>query len=101
MVTEVSRMANRTVLDPADVAERVRRSTGWRLEGAELVKPYKFKNFVEAVDFVNAITGVAERQNHHPDLVVRWGEVTVRLTTHDAHGITENDFKLAEAIDRI
>jgi 4a-hydroxytetrahydrobiopterin dehydratase len=44
---------------------------------------------------------VAERQNHHPDLVVRWGEVTVRLTTHDAHGITENDFKLAEAIDRI
>ncbi|HEY8802296.1 MAG TPA: 4a-hydroxytetrahydrobiopterin dehydratase [Candidatus Dormibacteraeota bacterium] len=101
MIAEVSRMAERTVLDPADVSERVRRSNGWRLEGAELVKPYKFKNFVEAVDFVNAITGVAERQNHHPDLVVRWGEVTVRLTTHDAHGITENDFKLAEAIDRI
>ena len=94
-------MAERTVLDAADVAEWVRRSNGWRLDSAELVKSYKFKNFVEAVDFVNAITGVAERQKHHPDLVVRWGEVTVRLTTHDAHGITEKDFTLAEAIDRI
>lgn len=74
---------------------------GWRVEGKELGRSYKFKNFVEAVNFVNAIAGVAESQDHHPDLTVRWGEVGVRVTTHSAGGLTAKDFDLAAAIDQL
>lgn len=95
-------MANhmsRTRLDSAQITARLTGQTGWRVEGSELVKTYKFKNFVEAVDFVNAIAKLAEALNHHPDLLVKWGEVAVRITTHSACGLTEKDFALASSID--
>lgn len=86
-------------LDQDAITSRLGALTGWRVEGAELVNIYKFNNFVEAVDFVNAIARLAESQNHHPDLLVKWGEVTVRITTHSAGGLTEKDFALAASID--
>jgi 4a-hydroxytetrahydrobiopterin dehydratase len=77
---------------------------GWKLERDthdQLTKSYRFRNFVEAVDFVNAITPVAEAEGHHPDLYVRWGEVRVYLWTHAVGGLTENDFVMAAKIDEV
>ncbi|MGH2356104.1 MAG: 4a-hydroxytetrahydrobiopterin dehydratase [Chloroflexota bacterium] len=75
--------------------------TGWQVEdGKKLTKSYPFRNFVQAVDFVNAITPVAEGEGHHPDLYVRWGEVRVDLWTHAIDGLSENDFIMAAKIDR-
>jgi 4a-hydroxytetrahydrobiopterin dehydratase len=78
---------------------------GWRVEAAadheQLVKRFRFADFVSAVDFVNRITPVAESEGHHPDLVVGWGRVRVQLWTHVAGGLTENDFILAAKIDRV
>lgn len=75
---------------------------GWRVEDDKrLIKSYRFKNFVQAVDFVNAITTVAEEEGHHPDLYVRWGEVRVYLWTHKIDGLTESDFYMAAKIDRL
>ena len=75
---------------------------GWKIDDrGHLRKSYGFKNFVEAVDFVNAITPVAEEAGHHSDLTVRWGEVGVDLWTHATEGLSENDFVLAARIDRI
>ncbi|GAC1484156.1 MAG: 4a-hydroxytetrahydrobiopterin dehydratase [Candidatus Dormibacteria bacterium] len=91
---------SRSLLDSTEAAARLATLAGWHIDGSELVKSYKFKNFVQAVAFVNAITTVAEAQNHHPDLLVRWGEVTVRVSTHSAGGLTAKDFELAAAIDR-
>jgi len=74
---------------------------GWRVEGGKrLVKRFEFKNFVDAVAFVNKITPVAEAEGHHPDLEVGWGRVGVSLTTHVIGGLSENDFILAAKIDR-
>jgi 4a-hydroxytetrahydrobiopterin dehydratase len=74
---------------------------GWQVEDdKKLIKSYKVKNFVEAVDFVNRITSVAEAENHHPDLYLRWGEVRVYLWTHKIDGLTESDFYMAAKIDR-
>ena len=74
----------------------------WKVEdGKRLTKAFKFKNFLEAVAFVNIITPVAEAEGHHPDLHVRWGEVRVILWTHAAGGLTENDFILAAKIDQL
>ena len=74
----------------------------WQVEdGKKLIKPFKVKNFVQAVDFVNQITPVAEEQGHHPDLYVRWGEVRVYLWTHAINGLSESDFVMAAKIDRV
>ena len=74
---------------------------GWTVEqNKKLEKSYRFKNFVQAVEFVNALTEIAEREGHHPDLYVRWGEVRVYLWTHKIDGLTESDFIMAAKIDR-
>jgi 4a-hydroxytetrahydrobiopterin dehydratase len=78
---------------------------GWSVREAsghlELFKDLKFRNFVEAVDFVNQLTPVAESEGHHPDLEVSWGRVGVRLWTHVAGGLTDNDFVMAAKLDRL
>jgi 4a-hydroxytetrahydrobiopterin dehydratase len=77
---------------------------GWHVEEAlghrQLVREYRTRDFVGAVDFVNRITPIAEAEGHHPDLVVTWGRVRVQLWTHAAGGLTDNDFVLAARIDR-
>ncbi|MBI4493898.1 MAG: 4a-hydroxytetrahydrobiopterin dehydratase [Chloroflexi bacterium] len=75
---------------------------GWQVEEQrKLIKSFRFKNFLQAVDFVQAITPVAEAEGHHPDLYVRWGEVRVYLWTHKINGLTESDFFMAAKIDRV
>ncbi len=89
-------------LGPAEIAPLLAQVEGWTVEGHKrLTKPFKFKNFVQAVEFVNAITQVAEQEGHHPDLVVRWGQVRVDLWTHKIDGLTESDFVMAAKIDRV
>ncbi|MBI4507883.1 MAG: 4a-hydroxytetrahydrobiopterin dehydratase [Chloroflexi bacterium] len=76
--------------------------TSWQVEDdKKLIKSYRFKNFVEAVAFVNAVTTVAEDEGHHPDLYVRWGEVRAYLWTHKIDGLTESDFFMAAKMDRV
>ena len=75
---------------------------GWQLEDdRRLRKAYRFKNWIEAVDFVNAITPVAEAEGHHPDLNVSWGKVEAVLWTHKIGGLSESDFVMAAKLDRI
>ena len=79
---------------------------GWKLlqpEGADMriEKRFKFDGFMPGVDFVNKVARVAEDEGHHPDLLVRWGEVRVTIWTHAVKGLSENDFILAAKIDSI
>jgi 4a-hydroxytetrahydrobiopterin dehydratase len=91
-------------LDGPAVADLLAELDGWAVEEADgheqLAKRFSFRDFVEAVDFVNRITPVAEAEGHHPDLAVTWGAVRVQLWMHAAGGLTENDFILAAKIDR-
>ena len=66
-----------------------------------LVREFRFKNFMQAMDFANKIATVAEEENHHPDLTIGWGSVAVELSTHAVGGLSENDFILAAKIDGI
>ena len=89
-------------LTPAEIAPLLAQVEGWTVEdNKKLQKSFRFKNFVQAVDFVNAVTPVAEQEGHHPDLYVRWGEVRVYLWTHKIDGLTESDFVMAAKIDRV
>ena len=75
--------------------------TGWKdVDEKKIVKEYKFKNFKEALAFVNKAGTIAESEGHHPDLNLHgWNKVTVTLSTHAIGGLSENDFILASKID--
>ena len=74
---------------------------GWQLSERQLDCTYSFADFVTAVDFVTQLVEPAEALAHHPDLVITYGQVSISLTTHDAGGVTELDYQLAEAISAI
>ncbi|HET6330810.1 MAG TPA: 4a-hydroxytetrahydrobiopterin dehydratase [Holophagaceae bacterium] len=71
----------------------------WIEKDKALLREVKTKDFMTSFRIVEAITPVAEAANHHPDLELGWGYVRIRLTTHDAGGVTEKDHALAKQID--
>jgi 4a-hydroxytetrahydrobiopterin dehydratase len=73
----------------------------WHREGDEIVRTYEFDSYLDGVGFLSGAGGIAEDAWHHPEMTVTWGEVEVRLTTHEAGGITEKDIDLAERFDNI
>lgn len=75
------------------------RLPAWRVEGGALRRSFRFADFRHAIFFVNAVAAIAEREDHHPDVTIRYRDVDLALTTHDARGLTENDFVLAAKID--
>jgi len=74
---------------------------GWELEegGKALVRTIKFKDFSEAFGFLSRVALQAEKIDHHPEFTSVWNRVDLRLTSHDAGGVTNRDIKLAEAIN--
>lgn len=77
---------------------------GWLLQHTDsdyLEKTYRFKNFREALDFVNRIGGLAEQVNHHPDIFLAWGRVTLSIWTHKIKGLSESDFVFAAKCDAL
>ena len=75
--------------------------TGWSLANGKLHREFKFADFVEAFGFMTRAALAAEKQNHHPEWFNVWNKVVVDLTTHDAGGISESDFKLASEMNRL
>ena len=73
------------------------------LSGEEhhISKTYKFPNFVKAFAFVNKVGEIAEDQEHHPDIFLAWGKVSITICTHKINGLAESDFILAAKIDEI
>lgn len=74
---------------------------GWKLHEGFLEKTFYFKNFPEALAFVNKIGDLAENANHHPDIRLTYNQVKIELCTHDVKAITNKDFLLAARIDKI
>ena len=71
------------------------------VDGHHLWKTCSFPDFRTALDFVSKAGAIAEDEGHHPDLLLSWGKVEVKIWTHTIDGLTENDFVLAAKIDRI
>jgi 4a-hydroxytetrahydrobiopterin dehydratase len=86
-------------LSVAEIAERLGPMPGWRHVGNALARTWRFRDFREAMFFVNGVAALAERAEHHPDVGVHYNEVTLSLWSHSAGGVTERDFALAREID--
>lgn len=95
----------RRALTPTEVVTRLVTAPGWKLsgdgDGAAIEKTFTFTNFHETMSFVNALAFVAHRQDHHPELVVRYAQCVVRLNTHDVGGISDTDFDSAAQVDAL
>ncbi len=76
---------------------------GWMLiDGARiLARTFAFKDFADALAFVNKVGAIAEEEGHHPDITLAWGSVGVELMTHAIDGLSENDFIVAAKIDEL
>jgi 4a-hydroxytetrahydrobiopterin dehydratase len=85
----------------SEAQNRLTELHGWELEQSAITREYRFKNFVEAMSFVNKIADIANEENHHPDLFISYNRVKVELSTHKIGGLSINDFIVASKIDLI
>lgn len=90
-------------LSSDDAREYLTSLSGWELdsESKKISKKFSFKDFVQAMVFVNMVAVIAEAEGHHPDIAVSYNKVTCELTTHAIGGLSENDFIVAAKIDAI
>ena len=76
--------------------------TSWEVvENKKIKKEFVFKNFKQAMAFVNEVADLAEFEGHHPDIYIFWNKVTLELSTHAIKGLSENDFIMAAKIDSV
>ena len=84
---------------PEDMLARELATTpGWSRDAEAIVRTWRFADFKAAMFFVNGVAALAEKAEHHPDITIRYREVTLRLWSHDAGGLTARDFALARTI---
>ncbi|HEY5605616.1 MAG TPA: 4a-hydroxytetrahydrobiopterin dehydratase [Thermoplasmata archaeon] len=92
-------MARRTLLPEEEIRKRLAEVRGWSRDGNAITRTWKFKDFPEALAFINRVGELAESMDHHPDIHNSWATVRLSLTTHDRGGLTNLDFDLAKKID--
>jgi 4a-hydroxytetrahydrobiopterin dehydratase len=80
------------------LARELGATPGWERDGDAIRRTWRFADFKAAMIFVNGVAALAEKANHHPDITVHYNEVTLRLWSHDAGGLTVRDFDLARTI---
>lgn len=92
-----------TPLNDADIGIALASLDGWGLDedGKALRRQFGFDSFVQAFSFMTKVALLAEKADHHPEWSNVYNKVDIRLTTHDANGLTEKDIKLAQAIDAL
>lgn len=90
-----------TLLSDRDIQAKLSQLPDWTLVGKTITFTRTFKDFVAAVGFVNQLVEPAESAGHHPDLQISYNRVVVSLSTHDAGGLTEKDFAMAETISAL
>lgn len=88
-------------LTPEQIRPMLKGLPGWSLDGRAITRTYKFANYHETMAFVNAAAWVSHREDHHPDLLVSWGECRVSYWTHAIGGLSENDFICAAKLDAL
>jgi 4a-hydroxytetrahydrobiopterin dehydratase len=88
-------------LTPEQVATELAQTPDWLAEDGQITRTVTRKDFRDALLFVNAVGFLAERANHHPDIVIAWNKVTLTLSTHSAGGLTGQDFALARQISEL
>ena len=86
-------------LTEKEASEKLKTIPGWERKNQELSRLYTFSGFIPAMAFVNHVADLAEKMDHHPDILIQYKKVTLTLSTHSAGGLTALDFEVAKKID--
>jgi 4a-hydroxytetrahydrobiopterin dehydratase len=86
-------------LSEDQIAEKLKALPGWEYKNNAISKTFKFKEFLHGIEFVQKVAEIAEAADHHPDITINYTRVTFSCSTHDAGGVTDKDFKLAQNIE--
>ncbi len=87
--------------DTRQIKNRLKTVPAWAQRRRAIRRQYTFPGFLPAIDFVNRVARKAEKNDHHPDIDIRWNKVTLTLSTHSEGGLTGKDFSLARLCDGI
>ena len=90
-----------SLLDKDQLNYFIEKNPSWNINDKSIKKEFKFNNFIDAFGFISKVALLSEKMDHHPNWQNTYNKVTIELTTHDIGGITTNDIKLAEAIDKL
>ncbi|KAA1422689.1 4a-hydroxytetrahydrobiopterin dehydratase [Mumia zhuanghuii] len=90
-----------TLLSEAEVATALESQPRWVRDGDTIVRSVRAATYLDGIGLVDAVAAAAEAAGHHPDITIRWREVTFTLSTHSAGGLTAKDFGLAATIDEL
>jgi 4a-hydroxytetrahydrobiopterin dehydratase len=89
------------LLASKEIKDELKRVPEWEHEKKFIERTFEFDDFTQAMDFVNGVAEIAEEEEHHPDIDLRYNKVTLRLCTHSEGGLTMADFDMAERIDTL
>jgi 4a-hydroxytetrahydrobiopterin dehydratase len=78
-----------------DAEQYLRVLKGWALKDGSIEKEFHFKSYLDGLDFAYSVGKIAEEQDHHPDILIKWRRVKLTLSTHSVKGLSENDFIVA------
>ncbi|HEX3409662.1 MAG TPA: 4a-hydroxytetrahydrobiopterin dehydratase [Candidatus Binataceae bacterium] len=87
-------------LTPDEIAAKIQTLAGWQYKDNAISKRFQFRTFMDGIRFIGAVAEIAEKADHHPDMLVNYTRVTFNCSTHDQGGVTEKDFALAHEIER-
>lgn len=90
-----------TLIAQTEIKTLMKRIPEWDTNKKAIERTFEFDDFMEAVDFVNAVAEIADEEEHHPDIDIRWNKVRLSLSTHSEGGLTDLDFQVAEKIDTL
>ncbi len=88
-------------LTESEINQRMDRVPHWQRDGSVISRTVRFDTFADGIEFVRRVAPMADEMDHHPDIDVRYRNVTFALTTHDSGGLTARDFALASEIDKL
>jgi len=89
-----------SLLSKDEIEKYLSNYSGWIFQNKAIEKQFQFKDFIEALSFVNAVGLEAEKMDHHPDILIyNWNKVKITISTHSAGSVTEKDFTLAQIIE--
>ena len=94
-------MTKTDAVSPHELADFLEECSGWDQKGSKISRTFEFQTFLEAIDFVQAVAGVAEEAGHHPDISVHYNKVTLSLMTHSKGCLTTADFEVARRLNEL
>ena len=89
------------LLNEEEIGAALANAAGWQQTGKEIYRTFTLPSFPAAIMFAAAVGHLAERADHHPDILIQYKKVTLKLSTHSVGGLTEKDFSVAHEVDMI